>query len=152
MLATPAVSAPSEVKAGAEVRVSGSGFRAGSRIKIVLDTPRRVVVGSAQAQPDGTFKTAILVPRRAAPGAHRLQVVGTDATGRATSLAAALVVLTDNTVTAAEQAQLPQGGLAEPVLLTIAAVLPLTTWLVLEVLGWRNRRLGLDHRSGTRRR
>jgi len=103
-------------------------------------------VASALARPDGTFSTKIVVPRRARAGAHKLQVVGTGPSGRPMTVAAAVFILTEN-----EGASTPPsgGGLAEPVLLTLSAAIPLATWLVLEMLGWRNRRL--DHRSAPRR-
>ncbi|HMK95937.1 MAG TPA: hypothetical protein VK425_00230 [Acidimicrobiales bacterium] len=138
MVATPAISTPEKVEAGAEIKLSGSGFEAGSKVRIVLDTPSRVVVGSALARGDGTFRTNIVVPRRARAGTHRIQVVGTGPSGRPMALAAHVIVVAQSTRASTTT---PGGGLAEPVLLTVAAALPLATWLVLEMMGWRNRRL-----------
>jgi hypothetical protein len=134
MVATPVVSAPSKTKSGQHLKLSGAGFRAGSTVTIVFDTPRGKVVGSAVAQPNGTFKVSIVVPT-AGPGKHRLQVVGTNASGQPTSLAAPVVVLAE---AAAETSSTP--SLVQPVLLTLSVVLPLATWLALEMLGWRHRR------------
>ena len=121
-----------------DIKLSGSGFEAGSQVRIVLDTPTRVVVGSALARGDGTFKTNVVVPRRARAGTHKLQVVGTGPSGRPMALAAPVIVLTQSSRAGTTT---PGSSLAEPVLLTVAAALPLATWLVLEMMGWRNRRL-----------
>jgi hypothetical protein len=142
MVATPALSAPGKVEAGQQVKLSGAGFQGGSKVRIVFDTPSRVVVGSARAQADGTFKASIVVPRKAGPGTHNVQVVGTGQTGQPMSLAAPVIILADH---AAIATATPSPSLAPPVLLTIAVVLPLSTWLFLEMLGWRRR---LDRRSG----
>jgi hypothetical protein len=144
MVATPALSAPGKAVAGQHVKLTGAGFRAGSKVKIVFDTPKHVTVGSARARPDGTFKASIEVPRRAGAGTDHLQVVGTGQQGQPMSLAAPVIVVSEHTAIATAT---PGASLAGPVLLTIAVLLPLTTWLALEMMGWRGRRY---HKRGVR--
>ncbi|HTW10776.1 MAG TPA: hypothetical protein VME46_24970 [Acidimicrobiales bacterium] len=138
MVATPALSAPAKAVAGQHVNLSGVGFRAGAKIKIVLAAPRPVVVGSVQAKSDGTFKASVVVPRHVQPGKGRVQVVGAAPTGHLMSLAAPVVILSDHP---AAVVAAPGPSVAAPVLLTVAVVLPLVTWLLLELLGSRSRRL-----------
>lgn len=116
--------------------MTGVGFRAGTPVKIVFDAPRHTVVGSAVARRDGTFKALIVVPV-AGPGRHKLQAVGTDASGQPTTLAAPVLVLASSAAMVE-----PANNVAEPVLLTISLALPLATWLTFEMLGWRRRRFG----------
>jgi hypothetical protein len=52
-------------------------------------------------------------------------------------MAAPVIILTEH---AAIATATPGPSLAGPVLLTLAVVLPLTTWLALEMMGWRGRR------------
>jgi hypothetical protein len=138
MVATPALSAPAKAQAGQKVKLTGAGFRAGTKVRIVLDGPRRVIVGSTLARPDGTFKASVVVPRRAGPGTARLQAVGTSQSGQPMSVAAPVIIVSEH---AAIVTATPGPSLAGPVLLTVAMVLPLTTWLALEMMGWRGRRL-----------
>lgn len=132
-MATPAVQAPSHAKAGAQVHLSGTGFRAGTHVQILLDTPKPLLLGTAVAGPGGDFKTSVVVPHTS-PGRHNIQVTGVAALGGHLSLAAPFRLVAD-------QVELPQPkkDLAEPVLLTLSFTLPVATWLVLEVLGWRRR-------------
>jgi hypothetical protein len=136
MVATPAVEAPAKASAGQHVKLSGAGFRAGTAVRIVFDGPRHLVVGSAVARPDGTFKAAIVVPA-ARPGNHVIQVVGTGSSGRPMLLTRTVAVLASQSVLTSAA-----GGIAQPVLLTLSVVLPLGTWLALEMFGWRKRRTG----------
>jgi hypothetical protein len=134
MLAIPVVSVPTKARAGEHVGLSGAGFKAGTRVKVVFD--RRVVVASTVTGPDGTFKASMTVPP-AGPGKHKLQVVGTASSGEPATLAAHVVVL--STKAALPVVATPSASLAPPVLLTLSIVAPLSTWLALEVLGWRRR-------------
>jgi hypothetical protein len=74
---------------------------------------------------------------RAKPGEHKLQVVGTSSSGQAGSWAAPVMVLTDVTSPVADAP-----SLATPVLVGLSLAFPLLTWLVLDLLAWRQRRLG----------
>lgn len=135
--------APSQAKAGSQVHLSGSGFRAGSDVRILLDTPRPLLLGTAVAGPGGSFKASVVMPRTP-PGRHSLQVTGVAALGGHLSLAAPFRLVADQVELAP-----PKRDLAEPVLLTLSFSLPVATWLVLEVLGWRSRRSRPD-REGDR--
>lgn len=142
MVATPLVSAPSRAKAGEVLPLSGQGFSPGTPVKIVFDDPKDVVVGAVVAQSDGDFHTSVVVPR-AQPGQDKFQVVGTSSSGRPASLAAPLLVLADVTRPAKRDPQLPK-----VVLIGLSIALPLATWLVLQMLGWRHRRLGQHGNRG----
>ena len=104
-------------------------------MEIVLDAKEPQVVGSVVTKSDGSFKASVAVPARA-PEKDKLRVVGTSAAGKKTQLAKVVLVVAEGNVATTGSA-----GLARPVLLTLAGVIPLVTWLVLEFLGWRNRRL-----------
>lgn len=85
---------------------------------------------------DGSFKASVAVPPHA-PSKDKIRVVGTSVVGKKTQLAKIVLVVAE--------ADAPKAGgsaLAREVLLTLAGGIPLVTWLVLEFLGWRNRRLG----------
>jgi hypothetical protein len=83
-----------------------------------------------------------LVVPRAKPGEHKLQVVGTSSSGQAGSWAAPVMVLTDVTGPVADAP-----SLATPVLVGLSLAFPLLTWLVLDLLAWRQRRLGHSTRG-----
>jgi hypothetical protein len=136
MVATPLVSAPSRAKSGQVLPLSGQGFSPGTRVKIVFDDPKDVVVGTAVAQADGEFHTSVVVPK-AQPGQDKFQVVGTSSAGRPATLAAPVLVLADASHPANRNPEL-----AKEVLISLSIALPLATWLVLQMLGWRHRRLG----------
>ncbi len=117
------------------MKLSGAGFQVGTKVKIVFEAHPRDVVAARVTGSRGTFKAAIKVPR-AGSGKQKLRVVGTAASGKPASLEMPVVVLATRSIT------VPDGpGLAEPVLLTLSLVIPLATWLVLEMFGWRHRRL-----------
>ena len=119
------------------MRLRGEGFSPGSKVKIVfLSSRKHVVVGSTVAQPNGSFAMTLVVPR-AKPGKHKLQVVGTASSGQPGSWATPVTVLTDVTSPAGDPP-----SLATPVLVCLSVTLPLLTWLVLDMLAWRRRRLG----------
>ncbi len=100
-------------------------------MEIVLapSTPETAV--SATAGPDGTFRATVRLPSRS--GRHKIQVIGTSASGHKAAVQKLVLVVASKPAA---------GDLARPVLLTLAVVIPLTTWLVLEFLGWRGRREG----------
>jgi hypothetical protein len=143
MSATPVVSAPSHAKAGERVSLSGAGFSPDSQVKIVVDDPKRVVVGSAYIGSDGKFQTSVVVPH-AQPGQLKLQVVGTSSTGRPASLAEPVLMLTDATHPAVDNHNDDNNNrhVTEAVLIALSIAIPLATWFVLELLGWRHRRFG----------
>jgi hypothetical protein len=124
------------------VRLVGEGFRPGSKVKIdFLGSHKHVVVvGSTVAQVNGSFAMSLVVPR-AKPGEHKLQVVGTSSSGQAGSWAAPVTVIADVTTPVVDTP-----SLATPVLVGLSLAFPLLTWLVLDLLAWRQRRLG----QGTR--
>jgi hypothetical protein len=136
--ATPVVSAPSHAKAGQRLSVSGAGFSPDSQVKIVVDDPKRVVVGSAVIGSDGKFQTSVVVPR-AQPGQLKIQVMGTSSSGRPASLAQPVLVLADATHPATAD---NDRHVTEAVLIALSIAIPLATWFVLELLGWRHRRFG----------
>ena len=140
------VTAPSKAVAGQVVRLSGKGFSPGTTVKIVFDSdsPKHEVVGSAVTQADGQFHASVVVPHTR-PGRHVLQVEGTSNSGRHTSWAGRVVVLSDLT------RALPRGSsLATPVLLAMSIGLPIVTWLVLQVPWARRRKFVTQpgHRAG----
>ncbi len=116
---------------------SGAGFSPDSRVKIVVDGPKRVVVGSAVISSDGKFQTSVVVPH-AQPGQLKLQVVGTSSSGHPASLAEPVLVLTDATHPATDSDR----HVTEAVLITLSIAIPVITWFVLQLLGWRHRRFG----------
>jgi len=118
--------------------VSGAGFSPDSQVKIVVDDPKRVVVGSAVIGSDGKFQTSVVVPR-AQPGQLKIQVMGTSSSGRPASLDQPVLVLADATHPAAAD---NDRHVTEAVLIALSIAIPLATWLVLELLGWRHRRFG----------
>jgi hypothetical protein len=136
-MATPVVSAPSHAKVGQRVPLSGAGFSPESQVKIVFEDPKHVVVGSAVIGSGGTFHTSVVVPH-ARPGQDRLQVVGTSSSGRLTALAEPVVLLADVTKPPSHSDR----RVAETVLITLSIAIPVVTWFVLQLLGWRHRRLG----------
>jgi len=133
-VATPVVSAPANARAGQRVKMSGTGFRAGTPVRIVFEAARHVVVGSTVARPDGTFKASIVVPSASA-GRHRVQVVGINASGQPITLTTPVVVLASAAVLTSSAPSLD-----EPFLLTLSLLVPMATWLALEMAGWRRRR------------
>jgi hypothetical protein len=137
MVATPVVSAPSHEKVGQSVPLSGAGFSPDSQAKIVLEGPKRVVVGSVQIDSEGKFQTSVVVPH-AQPGQDKLQVVGTSSSGRATTLAEPVMFLADATKPVGDGNR----HVAEAVLITLSIAIPVITWFVLQLLAWRHRRLG----------
>jgi hypothetical protein len=137
MVALPVVSAPPKARAGQQVKLSGSGFQAGTHVKIFFDEPEGVTVATAVANPEGSFEASVVVPH-ADPGDHRLQVVGTAASGQRASVATPVLVLASRRAPVGTHSS----SITGPVMLTMAVVLPLATWLLLEMLGWRRRRAG----------
>lgn len=124
------MSAPAKAVAGQVVHLSGSGFRAGTTVKVVLSGPGRAahqVVASTVAGSNGQFHTAVRVPKGSG-GTHVLRVVGTSRSGKPATVAARMVVLTGLT-----EAVRGSSDLATPVLLAIAVGLPLATWAFLEL-------------------
>lgn len=124
--------APGRAVAGKEIRVSGSGFKAASKVEIVLDRGKLETAVSAVADADGTFRASVRLPANG--GQHKIQVIGTSASGHKATLQKVVLVVASQNAGASD--------LARPVLLTLAIVIPLITWLVLEFLGWRGRRTG----------
>lgn len=121
----------------------GQGFSPGSKVRIVFLGSQKhvVVVGSTVARRNGSFAMTLVVPR-AKPGEHKLQVVGTSSSGQPGSWAAPVMVLADVTRPA-----VGSPSLATPVLVGLALGFPLLTWLVLDLLAWRHRRLGEGTKS-----
>lgn len=132
---TPVVEAPEKATAGKDLALSGSGFKAASKVEIVLGSKRPKVTRSVVTGSDGSFKTSVAVPADGV-STDKIRVVGTSAAGKKTQLAKVVLVV-DSKITP----QARGADLARPVLLTLVVVMPLSTWLVLELLGWRNRRL-----------
>jgi hypothetical protein len=124
------VKAPEQAQAGRDIRISGSGFKVGSKVEIVLDPQRPEAAVSALAGADGTFRATVRLP--SSSGQHKIQVTGTSASGRKAAVQRVVLVVASQSAST--------GDLARPVLLTLAVVIPLVTWLVLEYLGWRGRR------------
>ena len=124
------------------VRLVGEGFSPGSKVKIdFLGSHKHVVVvGSTVAKVNGSFAVSLVVPR-VKPGEQKLQVVGTSSSGQAGSWAAPVTVIADVTTPVVDTP-----SLATPVLVGLSLAFPLLTWLVLDLLAWRQRRLG----QGTR--
>jgi hypothetical protein len=137
MVARPAVSVPSRAKPGEQVRLAGSGFRAGTTVRIVFDARQPVTLAHALTDPDGDFSASVVVPKTG-PGTHKVEVVGVAASGASASVSAPVLVLASKSYRAPSEGR----SLAGPVLLTLAVVIPLATWLIFEVLGWRRRRSG----------
>ncbi len=124
------------------VRLTGAGFRPASRVKIVFEASRRVVVGSAVIRSNGDFDTSVAVPH-ATPGQHKFQVVGKAPSGQTMTWVEPVTVLAGRPIAAVRGPDL-----AAPVLLFLAVAFPLTTWVVLEFLALRRRRVS-GRASGT---
>ena len=122
--------------AGEKLQVAGSGFKASSRVEIVLDQDKPTVVRSVVAHADGSFKASVAVPATR-HGKDRIEVVGTSASGKTAKVAKVVLIVANQGKTE------PSGSeLAKPVLLTLAVVIPFATWLGFELLSWRSRRTG----------
>jgi hypothetical protein len=119
--------------------LSGAGFSPESQVKIVVDGPKRVVVGSAVISSDGKFQTSVVVPH-AKPGQLKLQVEGTSSSGRPASLAEPVLLLADATHPAVNNDN--NRHVTEAVLISLSIAIPVITWFVLQLLGWRDRRFG----------
>ncbi|HET9060777.1 MAG TPA: hypothetical protein VFN61_12715 [Acidimicrobiales bacterium] len=131
---SPVVSAPSQTVAGQRVVLVGSGFKAGSSVELVLETARPVKLANVKADQRGAFRAAVVMPS-AKPGAHRIKVVGISLSGSRLALAASVSYGAGPGYLAADDS-----ALASPALLTLSVVVPLATWLALEITGWRRRR------------
>ena len=118
--------------------LSGAGFSPESQVKIVLRGPQARGRRVAVIDSDGKFQTSVVVPH-AQPGQDKLQVVGTSSSGRLTALAEPVMLAgrCDETTPATADRQV-----AETVLITLSIAIPVVTWFVLQLLGWRHRRLG----------
>ncbi len=73
----------------------------------------------------------------ARPGQDKLQVVWTSSSGHLTSLAAPVMLLADATKPVGDGDK----HTTEAVLITLSIAIPVVTWFVLQVLGWRHRRM-----------
>ncbi|MGC8628329.1 MAG: hypothetical protein ACP5VR_12420, partial [Acidimicrobiales bacterium] len=140
--AVPVISVPSSIREGQLVRISGQGFKPGSHVKVVfyVSTPKdrtgTSVVATAKAGPQGQFVASAPVPL-ARPGNHELRVTGVSASGKVTSVATRVVVLS---TTAAIPNRSQRAMLA---LLAIAVALPIATWVSLGLFSrWRRARPG----------
>ncbi len=138
LVAAPVVSAPTRLREGQLVRLTGAGFRPKTRVKIVFEATKRVVVGSAVIRSDGGFDTSVVVPP-ATPGQHKLQVVGRAPSGQTMTWVQPVTVLTGRPIAAVTG---PGPDVTAPVLLAVAVTFPLVTWFVLEILALRRRRVG----------
>ncbi|MDA8302318.1 MAG: hypothetical protein M0005_12465 [Actinomycetota bacterium] len=136
----PLVEAPDKAVAGEKLQLSGSGFKASSKVEIVLDPDKPTVVRSVVTRADGSFRASVAVPARR-HGKDRIQVVGTSASGKAAKLAKVVLIVANQGGTETDGS-----ALAKPVLLTLAVVIPFATWLAFEVLSWRSRRTGTKSR------
>ena len=116
------------------MRLTGAGFRPKSKVRIIFEAPRRVIVGSAVIRNDGDFDASVVVPH-ATPGQHKIQIVGRAPSGQTMTWEEPVTVLADRPVRA-----VPGPDLTAPVLLALAVAFPLATWLVLEILALRRRR------------
>jgi hypothetical protein len=125
------------LREGQLVRLTGAGFRPKSRVKIVFEATKRVVVGSAVIKSDGAFDTSVVVPA-ATPGQHKLQVVGKSPSGQTTTWVMGVTVLADRPIASLTG---PGPDVAAPVLLAVAVAFPMATWFVLEILALRRRRV-----------
>lgn len=134
LVAAPVISAPTKLRAGQLVRLSGAGFRPKSRVRIVFEASRRTVVGSAVIRDDGGFDASVVVPR-ATPGQHNFQIVGKAPSGQTMTWVEPVTVLADRPI-----AEVTGPDLTAPLLLGLAVGFPLATWLVLEMLALRQRR------------
>lgn len=105
----------------------------------MFDDPKKVVVGSAVIGADGKFRTSVVLPH-AQPGHDKLQVVAKSPSGGTTSLAAPVMVLAD--VSRPVGTGNGNRDVTETVLITVSIAIPLLTWLVLQMLASRKRRLG----------
>ena len=131
--------APGKAQAGKAIKIFGEGFKAASKVEIVVvpshrqsrSRPEEVV--STVADRDGTFRATVPVPQD--NGQHNIRVIGTSASGHRAAVQRVVLVVASETSGAGDD-------LAKPVLLTLAVVIPLATWLVLEFFGWRGRRAG----------
>ncbi len=125
------------------VRLTGTGFRAGTPITITFrSTPE--VVGRTHANSVGTFSATVAVPDRAALGGHHFEAEGADRAGQATTLVAAVDVVGLGNSSATTTTQ-------KVVMVLVALLLPLATWLALAGgSSWRRRRAAGASASASR--
>lgn len=125
----------SQARPGTPIPVSGSGFAPASTVAVEFRGPG-ATLGTAQARPDGSFATTVVLPLDATPGTHVLAATGTDPLGRARELTATITVLG---VTASRGVDLPRTGAGSVVPAGVAGV-ALTGVGALLVLAVRRRR------------
>jgi LPXTG-motif cell wall-anchored protein len=81
----------SQVPAGQDLRVSSSGWKPGSSVRIELhSTP--VILGTALADSRGAFSVTVTIPTETQPGRHTVVAYGVAPNGAARSLSAGLEV------------------------------------------------------------
>ncbi|HET9690234.1 MAG TPA: hypothetical protein VFP61_03720 [Acidimicrobiales bacterium] len=122
--ALPRPPAPAVVRPGDQVVLLGAGFRPGATVAITLH-PATERIGSTTATASGQVSTAVAVPPSVTPGRHRFELSGPGADGAPVDLYTDVDVLAPASTGGAD--------VQTPVLLAIALVLPLLTWLVLSV-------------------
>jgi len=93
------------VTAGARLTVTGTGYKAGSKVPISL-FPGPVTLTTATASKSGAFSATVLVPRSTRAGQYRILATGLNAGGAARFLAQPLIVR------AAAEASIRQAGSA----------------------------------------
>jgi hypothetical protein len=81
---------PREIKPGGKPRFWGTGWKASSRVKVMLVGVR--LIGYITVLPDGTFSHNFEVVRSVPPGTYRVEFAGFDAEGRAARCFETLVV------------------------------------------------------------
>ena len=81
---------PREIRPGGKPRFAGTGWKASSRVKLMLVGVR--VIGYVTVRPDGTFSRHFEVVRAVPPGHYRVEFVGFDADGRSVRCFEPLVV------------------------------------------------------------
>ncbi|MCU4185526.1 hypothetical protein K6U06_14230 [Acidiferrimicrobium sp. IK] len=129
--APPQTPTVERVRPGAPVLLIAAGFRPGATILVTFhSTPEEI--GTYTADADGTFSATVTVPDGAAAGSHHFVMSGPGPAGSITISTPVLVVAS---------APAHHGiGLQTPIMVTIAVLLPLGTWLGLGVASRRRAR------------
>ena len=119
------------VHPGSSVLLLGAGFRAGAPITVTFHS-RPSTIGTFIASTRGTFAATVTVPQGATSGTHHFVMSGPEPSGRMMVLSTAVLVV-------AVAGGRHGAHLQTPVMVGIAVLLPVGTWVVLVVLGRRRR-------------
>lgn len=113
--------------------LTGGGFAPGAEVTISFHSAV-VVVGSVRADSKGHFAATVTVPAGAIAGAHHFEASGMGQSGQVVTSATAVEVTTF-------EVPVHHGShtVETLIMVTLAVLIPLITWLVLSLVSRRNR-------------